>query len=82
MSQIPYNDGIWYSYTLPKEDPEKYINHVAHLLSSAVIRVFLLEISNLCYPKKSTFILILLTFFESLNVILIKMVAFLMMSAI
>ena len=31
----------WHSYTLPKEDPKKYINHVRHHLSSAKISIFL-----------------------------------------
>ena len=42
----------WHTYTLPIEDPKKYINHVRHLLSSANISNFLLEISKFCYIKK------------------------------
>ena len=40
------------SYTLPKEDPNKNINHVTHLLSSADIIIFSPEIWNFRYIKK------------------------------
>ena len=40
------------SYTLPKEDPKKYINHVTHHLSSADISIFSPEIIKFCFIKK------------------------------
>ena len=67
---------------------QKYINHVTHPLSSADISSFSLEISKFCYIKKymyrlhfDTKFLILLTFLESLKIILIKKVIVFMMSA-
>ena len=61
---------------------------MVHLLNSADISIFLLEISNFCYIKKyrskfhftATF-LIPITFFESLKFVLINMVTMLMVSA-
>ena len=54
---------------------KKYINHVTHLLSSASISIFSLQISNFHYIRKyrytsnfNTWFLILFTFFESLKV--------------
>ena len=65
-----------------------YINHVTHPLISADISIFSPETDNFGYIKKcryrlhfNTKFLILLTFFESLKVVLINMVAILMMSA-
>ena len=52
LSHISYNDETWHSYTLPKESPKKYMNHVAHLLSFADISIFSTEISKFCYIKK------------------------------
>ena len=64
-----YNEESWHSYTLLEEDPKKYINHVTHLLSSASISIFSLEISNIHYIRKyryisnfNTWFLILFTF--------------------
>ena len=64
------------------------MNHVTHLLSSADISIFLPEISKFCYIKKyryrfhlDTYFLTLLTFLESLRIVLINMVKILMMSA-
>ena len=64
------------------------MNHMTHLLGSADISIFLLEISKLCYITKYRYrlhldiqLLILLTFLESLRVVLIKMVSILLMSA-
>ena len=64
------------------------MNHVIHPLSSADISVFSSEISKFCYIKKyryrlhfGTWFLILLTFFEFLKIVLIKMAVILMMSA-
>ena len=64
------------------------MNHVAHPLSSADISIFSPEISKFCYTKKcwyrfhfDTLFLILLTFFEYLNIVLINMITILMMSA-
>ena len=39
------------SYTVPKEDP-KNMNHVTHILISADISIFSLEINKFCYIKK------------------------------
>ena len=67
---------------------QKNINHVTHLLSSASISIFSLEISNFHYIRKyrytsnfNTWFLILFTFFESIKVFLINMFAVLMTSA-
>ena len=67
---------------------KKYANLVTHLLSSADISNFSPEISRFCYIKKymyrlhfDTKFLILLTFLESLKIVLIKKVITLMMSA-
>ena len=65
---------------------QKNNNHVTHPLSSADIRIFLPEISKFCYIKKyrlhfHTYFLILLTFLESLKIVLIKIVTILMMLA-
>ena len=64
------------------------MNHVTHPLSSADISNFSLEISKFCYIKKymyrlhfDTKFLIVLAFFESLRIVLIKKVTSLMMSA-
>ena len=64
------------------------MNHVTHPLSSADISIFLPEISKFCYIKKyryifhlDTYFLTLLTFIESLRIVLINMVKNLMMSA-
>ena len=41
------------SYTLPKEDPKKYMNHVTHPLSfSADTSICSPEISIFCYIKR------------------------------
>ena len=65
---------------------KKYVNHVTHPLSFGDISIFSPEISNFCYIKKyryrlhfNTWLLVLLTFFESLKDVLINMVAILMM---
>ena len=67
---------------------QKYLNHVTHSMSSADISIFSPEISKFCYIKKYRYrlhfytkFLILLTFIESLKIILINMVEILMMSA-
>ena len=64
------------------------MNHVTHPLSSADISIFSPEISKFCYIKKyryrfhlDTYFLTLLTFLESLRIVLINMVKILMMSA-
>ena len=64
------------------------MNHVTHLLSSADISNFSLEVSKFCYIKKymyrlrfDTKFLILLTFLEFLKIVLIEKVTVLMMSA-
>ena len=63
------------------------MNHVTHSLSSAGISNFSPEISKFCYIKKymyrlhfDTKFIILLTFLESLKIVLIKNVTILMMS--
>ena len=50
-----YNDETWHSYTLPKENPKKCINHVTHSLGSADISIFSPKISKFCYIKKYTY---------------------------
>ena len=67
---------------------KKYINHVTHLLSSASISIFSLQISNFHYIRKyrytsnfNTWFLILFTFLESLKVFFINMFAVLTTSA-
>ena len=74
-----YNDETWHNYTLPKET-QKYITHAAHLLISADVSIFSLEISSFCYIKKyryrfhfNTPFLILLNSFEFLKDVLINM---------
>ena len=64
------------------------MNHMPHTMRSADISIFSLEISKFCYIKKyryrlhfDTKFLILLTFFESLKIVLINMVTIFMMSA-
>ena len=52
LSHISHNDETWHSYTLPKEDPKKYMNHVTHPLSSAHFSICSPEISKFCYIKK------------------------------
>ena len=66
----------------------KNINHVTQLRSYADISIFSTEICIFCYIKKykyrlhfNVYFLILLTFLESLKVVLINLVAILMMSA-
>ena len=83
---ISHNDETWRSYTLPKRF-KKYVNHVTCTLNSAEISIFSPEISNFFYIKKyryrlhfNTEFLILLTVFESLTVVLIKVVAILMIA--
>ena len=63
------------------------MNHVTHPLSSADISNFSMEISKLCYIKKymyrlhfDTKLLILLTFLESIKIVLITEVTILVMS--
>ena len=49
----PKNDSTWHSYTLPKEDPKKYMNHVTHPLSfSADTSICSPGISIFCYIKR------------------------------
>ena len=64
------------------------MNYINHLLSSASISIFSLQISNFHYIRKyrytsnlNTWFLILFTFFESIKVFLINMFAVLMTSA-
>ena len=64
------------------------MNYVIHPMSPAGISNFLPEISKFCYIKKYMYrlhfdikFLILLTFLESLNIVLVKKVTILMMSA-
>ena len=64
------------------------MNHVTHPLSSADISIFSTEISKFCYIMEyryrlhfDIYFLILLTFIESLKIVLINMVTILMMSA-
>ena len=71
------------SYTLPKEDPKKNMNHVTHPLISADINIFSSEISKFCFIKKYMYrlhfdskFLITLIFLESLKVLLNKRLQF------
>ena len=64
------------------------MNHVTRHLSSADINIFSPEISKFCYMKKyryrlhiDTSFVVLLTYFESLKISLMNMVAILIMSA-
>ena len=64
------------------------MNPLTHHLSSADISIFLPKISKFCYIKKysyrfhlDTWFLIILTFLESLRIVLINIVKVLMMSA-
>ena len=73
---------------LTQRRSKKYMNQVTHPLNSADISIFSLEISKFCHIKKYRYrlhfdisFLILVTFFESLKVVLIKMITILMMSA-
>ena len=87
LSHISYNDQTWHSYTLPKVDPKNNMNHVTHSLISAEISIFSPEINKFCYIKKyryrlyfDTSFLFILTFLESLSIVIINMVKILMMS--
>ena len=61
---------------------QKYMNHVTYPLSSDDISIFSLEISKFCSINKYRYIISsFFTFFKSLKIVLIKMVAILMMSA-
>ena len=71
------------SYTLPKEDPKKNMNHVTNPLISADINIFSPEISKFCFIKKYMYrlhfdskFLITLIFLESLKVLLNKKLQF------
>ena len=64
------------------------MNHVTHDLSSADISIFSPEISKFCYIRKYKYrlhfdiqFLILLSFLESLKIVLINMVTILILSA-
>ena len=52
LSHIFYNDETWQNYTLPKENPKKYTNHMTHSLNSVDISIFSLKTSKFCYIKK------------------------------
>ena len=45
------NDETWHSYTLPKEDRKKYVNHVTHRLSSADIRMLYRKLANFAMSR-------------------------------
>ena len=69
----------WHSYTLPKEDRKKYMNHVTHPLSSAVLSIFNRKSANfaisentnidciLVIPNSFKFFLSLQRFFDKLG---------------
>ena len=87
VTHIFHNYETWHSYAIPKEGP-KNIWITWHLLSSAGISIFSQEISKFCYIKKygyrfhlSAWFLIILTFLESLKIVLINIVTILMISA-
>ena len=48
MSHRSYNYETWQSYTLPKDDPKKNMNHVTRPLCSADISIFSTEIRKYC----------------------------------
>ena len=73
---------------LTQRRSKKYMNHVTHPFSSADISIFSPEISKICYIKKyryrlyfDTWFLSILTFLESLYIVIVNMVKILMMSA-
>ena len=73
---------------IPYLKTKSYISHVTHTLDYTNISIFLLEIRKFCYIKKyrhrfhlDTWFIILLTFLESLRVVLINIATILMMSA-
>ena len=47
-----YKNETWHSYTVPKEDPKKDMNHVTHHLSSADISTFSPAIGKFCFIKR------------------------------
>ena len=53
LSHISSNDETWHIYTLPKEDPKKYMNHVTHPLSSAEISIFYRKSANFAVSKNT-----------------------------
>ena len=70
------------------KNSKNYMNHVTHPLSSVDISIFLTELGKFCYMKKyrcrfhlNTYFLTLLTFLESLRIVLKNVVKILMMSA-
>ena len=74
LSHIPQWRSLAQLY-LTWRRSKKYINHVTHLLSSASISIFSLEISNFHYTRKhrytpnfNTWFLILFTFLRLLKV--------------
>ena len=46
-----HNDETWHSYTLPKEDQKKYMNHVTHPLSSAHFSIFHRKSANFAISR-------------------------------
>ena len=81
------NDETWHTYTLPKEDT-KNIWITWHTPWVLLISAFFTEINKFLYIKKykyrfyfDTLFLILLTFFESWKMFLIKIVTILIMLA-
>ena len=71
MNILQWSNLEWLYFTQRRS--KIYVNHVTHLLSSACIIIFLLEISKFCYIKKYRYrlhfeiqFLFNLTFLESL----------------
>ena len=52
ICQTSYNGEACHNYTLLKEDPQKFMNHVTYPLSSADISIFSLEINKFSYIGK------------------------------
>ena len=81
MSHTSYIDETQHSYTLPKEESKKYINHVTHPLTH--ISIFSPKISNFQYIRKyryrlhfNAYIPDLTNSFESSKIFLVSMVEF------
>ena len=84
---ISCNNESWHSYTLPKEDPKNIwiAWHTPSVLLTPAFfhrkpRNFAIKI-YICRLNINTYFLVLLTYFESVEISLINIVAILMMSA-
>ena len=87
VSHISYNDETWQLY-LTQRRSKKYMSYVTYSLSSADISIFSPGIDKFSYIKKyryrlhfNTLFLFILTFLESLQIVIINMVNILIMCA-